>query len=165
MIIILGYISGLPIAQESLEFRLVDCVTDEITSTHILEITDFNHTCVKINKLTSNGSEIFYYILPETNNGTQLKIKTENCSTPIPNLHLTHCDNEDLDRNSTNIIQNFPLEIDENDNSTIEAFIYTGPTVYETLHRLGQDDDDDEEENYITPPTYSKHEDEYSSEE
>ncbi len=50
------YISGLPISRESLQFRLVECVSDEISSTHILEITNFNETCIKINKSTLNGN-------------------------------------------------------------------------------------------------------------
>ena len=148
LLIILGYISALPIVHESIEFRLVDCVTDETTSLHILEITDFNQSCIKINKLTSNNqSEISYYILPETTNGTQIKIKTENCSTTIPDLYLTPCDGENFDTNST--------LIDHNDNSTMEAFIYTGPTVYETMHRFAEDDDDDTGGNHITTPGYA----------
>jgi hypothetical protein len=163
LLIPIEYISGLPISRESLQFRLVECVSDEISSTHILEITNFNETCIKINKSTSNGNEIYYYIIPETNNGAQLKLKTENCSTSITNFHFTFCDNEDSDQNSTDIIQNYPFEINQNENSTMETLIYTGPTVYETLHHL--DEEEEEEEDYITTPTYSKQKEEKSSEE
>lgn len=173
--IIGGYVLGIPIQHESLQFRFVECISgDNETSKHVLEILDFNDTCIKVNQSSSEGNEVYFYVDPQTENGVQLRITTENCSTPLPDLHLSLCDDKSLDDNSTDIMVTYaynnvsnidPLYVDNNITTTTEeTFLYTGPTVYETLHHLNLDSD--EEENSVTnKPSIVKEKSDSSSEE
>ena len=158
LLIIVGYIIGIPILRDSFEFELVECVTDEngtSLSRHILQITNFNGTCVKVNKSTTDGNEVYFYIFPETNHDAQLTIRTENCSKPFPQLHLSACDDNDVDSYPYNNMTNNGTWDDSNanDTSTMETFLYTGPTVYETLHQLDEDSDDDDDDQSTTLPS------------
>lgn len=162
-----GYVLGAPIFHESLQFRLIECVPgdNETLSNHIIEITNYNETCIKVNKTSNQGNEVYLYIAPQTENGVQLRITTDNCSVPLPDLHLTVCDDIETNQNFTEVMVTFAFSnisdvdtfiYDDNNNNdtktttttTTEAFLYTGPTVYETLHHLDQDSD--EEQNNIT---------------
>jgi len=149
-LIIGGCVLGAPIFPESLKFRVIECISNaNETSKHVLEILNFNETCIKVNKSSSEGNEVYLYIAPQTEDGVQLHIKTENCSTPLPDLHLSLCDDNPSDDNSTDIAITYAFnDIDINNTSTEETFLYTGPTVYETLHNLKIDSD--EEENSVT---------------
>jgi hypothetical protein len=138
IVLLLLIILGTSNASESLEFRLIDCIENETSSTHILEITNFNETCIKVNRSTLNGSEIYYYVFPGTTDGAQLHLKTENCSTSIPDLHLTLCDDEDINQNSTDIIQTFAF------NNLTNLENNTGPDVYENIHWFDQEEEDDD---------------------
>lgn len=166
-------IIGAPIHDESLKFRLIRCIEgeNETLSNHVLEITNFNETCIKVNKSSSEGNQVYLYIAPQTENGVELHITTDNCSQPLPDLHLTVCDDKDTFINYTEVmityqfnnITNIDLFNETNQTSTPDTFIYTGPTVYETLHRLNQDSD--EEQDNITNKPSINNQDSQSTEE
>jgi len=160
-----GYVLGAPILRESLQFHIVDCIEgdNETLSKQVLKITDFNETCIRVNQSSSQGNEIYLYMAPQTEDGVQLHITTESCSTPLPDLHLSLCDDIESNENYTQIIAFFAYsnvtdihssDDDYNNTSTTETttetISYTGPTVYETLHHLDLNEDSSEEENNIT---------------
>ncbi len=153
-LIISGYVLGAPIFRESLQFHLVDCISgeNETSSKHVLEITDFNGTCIRVNKSSPEGNDVYLYIIPQTENGVQLHLTTENCSVPLPGLHLTLCDDIQTNENFTEMMVTFGISnIDtfyDNNASTTETLLYTDPTISKTLNNHNQDSD--EEENNIT---------------
>lgn len=152
LFIISGYVFGAPILQESLQFRVVDCIPgdNETLAKHIIEITNINETCIRVNESTTTNNQIYLYVVPETEYGVKVQIKTENCSSPLPELHFSLCD-EPNNLNETENMVTFRFEkitfsdLDIEDNSTttttLSPIFYTGPTVYETLHHLNDDDD------------------------
>jgi hypothetical protein len=156
VLIACGYILGAPIVQESLQFRLIDCIEgdNETLSKHIIEISNINETCIRVNKSSPTGGEVYLYIVQETETGVKIHVNTENCSTPLPDLHLSLCAEQEIS-NQTETMVTFPYNnislfeelIDEN-NSTFQTELYTGPVVYETLHNLINDEDEDQ--NQIT---------------
>ena len=153
LLIACGYILGAPIAQESLHYHVVECIPgeNETLSQHVIEITNINETCIRVNKSSSTGDEVYFYVVPETETGIKIHINTEDCLTPLPDLHLSLCDDQTvLDHtemmvtfgyNNISFIEPF---IDE-DNSTIETILYTGPVVFETLHNLNNEDEEQED--------------------
>jgi hypothetical protein len=151
VLIACGYILGAPIVQESLQFRLIDCIEgdNETLSKHIIEISNINETCIRVNKSSTTGHEVYLYLAQESETGVKIHFDTENCSTPLPDLHLSLCDQQDIS-NQTETMVTFPYNnislfeelIDEN-NSTFQTELYTGPVVYETLHNLKNDSDED----------------------
>jgi hypothetical protein len=157
LLITSGYILGAPILKDSLQFRLVDCIPgdNDTLSKHVLEITNINETCIQVNKTLPDGHEVFLYIAPATENGVEVRITTESCSTPLPKLHLSLCDDNDID-NSTKPLVTFAFKElnasnilnDDNINPTPETIHFTGPTIYETLHHLN--DESEEEQNITT---------------
>ena len=128
---------------------------NDTLSKHVLEITNINETCIQVNKTSPNGHEVFLYIAPATEKGVEIRITTENCSTPLPKLHLSLCDDNDID-NSTKTLVTFAFKElnasdildDDSINPTPETILYTGPTVYETMHHL--DKESEEEQNITT---------------
>ncbi|CAF0903639.1 unnamed protein product [Adineta ricciae] len=156
LFIISGYVFGAPIFNESLQFRIVECIPgdNETLAKHIIEITNINETCIRVNESTITNNQIYLYVVPETEYGVKVQIKTENCSSPLPELHFSLCD-EPNNLNQTENMATFHYEkitvsdlSNEENNSTtttISPMFYTGPTVYETLHQLNDDDDDDHE--------------------
>ncbi|UJR34888.1 hypothetical protein I4U23_027667 [Adineta vaga] len=158
LLIASGYVFGAPILKESLQFRVVDCIAgdNDTIAKHIIEITNVNETCIRVNASTSESNEVYLYVVPETEIGVKIQIKTENCSVPLPDLHFSLCD-DPVDINQTEVFVTFAYENatislvkedqeveEEEKNSTLLSMFYTGPTVYETLHRLNDDDDDDD---------------------
>ncbi len=165
--IIVGYVLGAPIFRESLQFRLAECIPgeNESLSQYVLEITNFNGTCIKVKKSPTQENPEYFYEPSKTETGAQIRIITKNCSTPLSNLHLSLCDDDDDDQsddNSTEIMITYAFNnmsnidaldvYDNNETSTIET-LNTGPTVYETLHNLNQDSDEEKNNIINTPST------------
>jgi len=162
--LIVASISANPISKgNTLEFRIVDCIQgdNETSTSHILEIQNFNGTCVKINQTEAGEPKVYLYVIPSSDDGVQIHIKSQNCSSTLTDIYLTECD-EPEDSNVTVVPVTFGFvslngsdvdAFDTNNNETVavvatEANSYTGPTIYETLHHL---DDSDEEEETVTP--------------
>ena len=148
-----GYILGAPLFQESLQFRIVECLEGEngTLSNHVLEVTNVYESCIRVNKSSATGNEVYLHVAPATDTGVQVHITTENCSTPLPDLHLSFCDNE-TDYNFTNAMatfkfQNLTNDLFDNDTSAEEPMPYTAATVYEIYHPTNGSD---EEGNSIT---------------
>jgi hypothetical protein len=162
LLITSGYILGAPISRDSLQFRLVECIPGEndTLSKYVLELTNINETCIQVNKTLPGGHEVFLYVAPATDTGVQIHITTESCSTPVPKLHLSLCDDDD-DDNSTQHMVTFKfkdlvahnISDDDHIESTTETMLYTGPTVYETLHHL--DEEFDHEQNVTEAPSFN----------
>ena len=100
LLIICGCILGAPIYDEFLRFRIVDCTLDKNNelSKYTLEVTNTNETCIKIYKPSTAGNEVILYMVPETEiqigTGVQIQVTTSSCSTPLPELYLSLCDDE-----------------------------------------------------------------------
>ncbi len=110
------------------------------------------------------GIKFIFIRLQKQKNGAQFRILTKDCSTSLPDLHLSLCDDDDDDQsddNSTEIMITYgfnnmssidALDVyDNNETSTIET-LNTGPTVSETLDNLNQDSDE-KENNIINAPS------------
>ncbi|CAF1478566.1 unnamed protein product, partial [Rotaria sordida] len=152
-----GYIIGAPIFEESIQYRLVECISteNETLSKNIVELSNINETCIKL------------YILPQIDSTIQIQITTDDCSLPLPDLYLSLC-NDDIDYNYTQVMVTFPYTnltsiyiIDNNENSsTTESILSTDrtdPTLYQTLHYIDHNsDEEDEDENKINDksPSY-----------
>ncbi|CAF1187678.1 unnamed protein product [Adineta steineri] len=154
-LIISGYVFAAPIFQkESLKFSTLECISgnNETSSKYIVQVFEVNETCIRVNSSSSTGNEVYLYIIPEYETNYTIEIKVDNCSTPLPNLHLSVC-NEPNNVNQTGVMVTFEYEnvtlsevaIEEHDAATTtQSMFYTGPTVYETLHRLDFEDEEDE---------------------
>ncbi|CAF3987169.1 unnamed protein product [Rotaria sp. Silwood1] len=141
--------------EEPLQYRLIECISNEneTLSKNILELFNINETCVKVNKSSSSGDEIYFYILPETETNIQIQITTDDCSLPLPELYLSLCYDQ-YDYNHTEIMVTYPYQnltsIHTLHNyeytSTTESIFSTDstdPTIYETLHYLDHNSDED----------------------
>lgn len=158
-----------PILRDSLEFRIVDCIegNNETSTRHILEIKNFNGTCVKINETQSGETNVYFYVLPTSEDGVQIHIKTENCSSQLPDVSLTKCDDDDSTYNDSidtvtfafsNISYVDPLDYNENINESAVTDVnwYTGPTIAETLHHLSDSDSDSDSDESSSTTTLSQ---------
>ncbi|CAF1355343.1 unnamed protein product [Rotaria sordida] len=168
LVIASGYIIGAPIFEESIQYRLVECISteNETLSKNIVELSNINETCIKVNKSSSSGDQVYLYILPQIDSTIQIQITTDDCSLPLPDLYLSLC-NDDIDYNYTQVMVTFPYTnltsiyiIDNNENSsTTESILSTDrtdPTLYQTLHYIDHNSDEDEDENKINDksPSY-----------
>ncbi|CAF3629624.1 unnamed protein product, partial [Rotaria sp. Silwood2] len=105
LLIAVGYVIGAPILEESLQYRLIKCIPieNETLSLNILELYNINETCIKVNKSSSYGDELYLYIIPENDTSIQIQITADDCSSPLANIYLTLCNNE-IDYNYTEVM-------------------------------------------------------------
>ncbi|CAF4164807.1 unnamed protein product, partial [Rotaria magnacalcarata] len=148
------YIFGAPILEESLQYRFIECISgvNDTLSKQIVELTNINETCVRVNKLSASDNESYIYIVPETETTLEIRITIESCSTPLTKLYLSSC-NDQTDYNNTEVMATFPYrnissidKINSNENtSTSETTVFTtDSTVYETMTNINYDSDEDE---------------------
>ena len=131
-----------PVTSDSLQFRLIDCLEgeDEGLSQHILEISNVNETCIRVNESSADGHRVYLYIAPASETGVQIHINTKNCSTALPNIHLSLCDDLPIDLNDTDRFSVFPYhnlthnetQFDAADNTSMEVSSDWPQTFFET---------------------------------
>lgn len=148
----IGYVFGAPVLQESLQYHFIKCVSGEndTFSKHIIELTNINETCVQVNKSLPTGDETFLYIVPESETTMQIEITTESCSTSLPNIYLSLCNDHIDHNNNTEIMVTFlyknisSTEIEsENENfTTNESNINTDDSIYTTSYYNNNDSDE-----------------------
>ncbi|CAF3637866.1 unnamed protein product [Rotaria socialis] len=149
------YIFGAPILEESLQYRFIECISgdNDTLSKQIVELTNINETCVRVNKSSASNNESYKYIVPEAETTLEIQITIESCSTPLTKLYLSLC-NDQTDYNNTEVMVTFPYtnissidKIDENENkntSTSETTVFTtDSTAYETTTNINHDSDED----------------------
>jgi hypothetical protein len=151
LLLTVGYVLGAPIPTDSLQFSIVECTSNDndTLSKYVIEVTDINDTCIRINQSSPTGNQISLYVTPQIETGVKIHIITENCSVPLPDLHLSLCDDETNSNDTLEMVTyryntSFVDILENDDNSTINSFVYTGPTVFETEHHLDQDDDEED---------------------